>query len=130
MSTMMLLSVDAALEAATGLALILFPGVVIWLLFAAELPVIGVVLARLGGVILLALSLGCWLGRRDRGTIVALGSMLAYNILTTAYFASLGVRGELVGPLLWPAIVFHAVVALLLATAWTRRRLPQAGSRE
>ena len=120
MSAMMLLSVDAAIEAATGLALILFPGVVIWLLFAAELPVIGVVLARLGGVTLLALSLGCWLGRRDRDATAALGSMLAYNILTTVYFASLGVRGELVGPLLWPATLFHAVAVLLLAGVMAR----------
>jgi hypothetical protein len=124
MSVAMLLSVDAAIEGATGLALILFPGAVIWLLFAADLPVIGVVLARLVGITLLALSLGCWLGRRDQGATSALASMIAYNILTTAYLASLGLRGELVGLLLWPAVVFHAAMGLLLATAWTRRRSP------
>jgi hypothetical protein len=90
----MVLSVDAAIEGTTGLALILFPGVVIWLLFATELSVVGLVLARLVGVALLALSLGCWLGRRDQGATSTLASMLLYNILTTAYFASLGVRGE------------------------------------
>jgi hypothetical protein len=113
----MLLSADAAIEGATGLAAILFPGVVIWLLFAADPPPIGTALARLMGICLLALSTGCWLGRREKGTSAALVSMLIYNILTTAYFIFLGLRGELVGILLWPAALFHLVVSVLLATA-------------
>jgi len=67
MSETTLLSVDAAIEGATALALMVFPGVVIWLLFAAELPVIGTVLARLvGGHLARAIS-GLLVGAKGPG---------------------------------------------------------------
>ena len=34
----------------------------------------------------------------------------------------LGIRGEWVGPLLWPAVALHAVLTLLLARAWFSAR--------
>jgi hypothetical protein len=113
----MVLSAAALAEAATGLALILFPAVVIWLLFAADLSPVGIVIARLAGICLLALSAGCWVGRQEKGRSAALASMLIYNILAAGYFLFLGLRGELVGILLWPAAVFHLAVSLLLGTA-------------
>ena len=44
--------------------------------------------------------------------------MLTYGAAVTLYLLYLGIRGEWVGPLLWPAVVFHAVLTLLLALAW------------
>jgi hypothetical protein len=44
--------------------------------------------------------------------------MLTYNVLATLYLLYLGIRGEWVGILLWPAVVLHAVLILLLARAW------------
>lgn len=117
MSAMMLLSADAVIEGATGLALILLPGAVVWLLFATDLTSVEMTIARLAGICLVALSTGCWLGRQEKGTSAALASMLVYNVLTAAYFVFLGFRGELVGILLWPAALFHVVVTLLLANA-------------
>jgi hypothetical protein len=35
--------------------------------------------------------------------------------LATAYLSYLGVRREWVGPVLWPAVVIHAALTLLLA---------------
>ena len=46
--------------------------------------------------------------------------MLTYSALATAYLLYLGIRGDWVGPLLWPAVVLHAVLTLLLARAWCK----------
>ena len=48
--------------------------------------------------------------------------MLTYSALAMAYLLYLGIRGEWVGPLLWPAVVLHAVLTLLLARAWCKTR--------
>jgi hypothetical protein len=40
--------------------------------------------------------------------------MLIYNTLVTIYLAYLGIGGELVGILLWPAVALHAVLTGLL----------------
>ena len=48
--------------------------------------------------------------------------MLTYSALVTLYLLYLGIRGEWVGPLLWPAVVLHAVLTLLLARAWCKTR--------
>jgi hypothetical protein len=49
--------------------------------------------------------------------------MLTYGALVTLYLAYLGIRGEWVGPLLWPAVVLHAVLTLLLAWSANARRV-------
>src|SRR5262245_54833711 len=118
MSAVLLVSIDAAIEAATGLALILFPDVVAHLLFAGGLAGAGIAMARVGGITLLAMALAWWAGREARGMASMIPSLVAFNILATAYLVSLGVQSELVGLLLWPAIVFHAAMGLLLAVAW------------
>ena len=46
--------------------------------------------------------------------------MLIYGVLTTLYLLYLGIRGEWVGPLLWPTVVIHAVLTGLLAREWLR----------
>jgi hypothetical protein len=51
----------------------------------------------------------------DRGLRAAL---LVHDALIAAYLACLFVIGQLGGPLLWPAVMLHAVVALLLAWTW------------
>ncbi len=40
--------------------------------------------------------------------------MLVYNGLIAGYLAFLAASANLRGPLLWPAVVLHAAVALLL----------------
>ena len=48
--------------------------------------------------------------------------MLTYSVLATLYLAYLGIRGEWVGPLLWPAVALHAVLTLLLGRVWFKRQ--------
>ena len=43
--------------------------------------------------------------------------MLTYKLQVTIYIIYLGIGGELVGSLLWPAVAIHAVLTLPLGSA-------------
>jgi hypothetical protein len=103
-----LLTVAAVTEAATGVALIVVPSLVGRLLLGAELAGVAIPVARVLGIALIALGVACWPGP-------ALLGMLTYGTLVTAYLLYLAFHGEWVGPLMWPAVVLHAVLTLLLA---------------
>ncbi len=110
-----LLAVVGAGEAFMGLALVIYPSLVVRLLFGAEISGAGTVMSRITGIALVALGVACWPGP-------ALVGMLTYSALVMAYLAYVGISGEWVGPLLWPAVVVHAVLTLFLARAWFRSR--------
>ena len=101
-------------EAATGVALLLVPALVGRLLLGVELAGVSVVVARVAGIALLALGVGCWPG-------TPLCGMLTYNAIGTVYFACLALGGLWAGPLLWPAVGLHALLTVLLASVWFRR---------
>ena len=107
------LTLTAIIEAATGLALIAVPAIVVRLLLGAEISGASIPLGRVAGAALLALGVACWLARGDtqsratRGLIVA---MLMYNLVATAVLAFAGIGLQLHGVLLWPAVVLHAVM--------------------
>ena len=48
--------------------------------------------------------------------------MLLYNVLVTLYLAWVGLGAEFVGVLLWPAVVVHAALTVLLGLAWSKSR--------
>ncbi len=112
-----LVGFEVAVEGATGLALVVAPSFVARLLLGVDLPDIGAVTARVAGITLVALVLGAWLGRRGGAGFSGLAALLAYNALVGIYLAWLGFEGVFVGPLLWPAVVLHAVVTVLIAIA-------------
>jgi hypothetical protein len=113
------LALTAIFEAVTGLVLIIAPSLVGRLLFGAEFTGVANPAARVTGIALLALGVGCWPGS------TVLCGMLTYGALITLYLAYLGVIGEWVGPLLWPAVVLHAILTALLARAWLHSRKPE-----
>jgi hypothetical protein len=113
-----LLKLTAIIEAATGLALIAASSLVGRLLLGAELTGVSIPVACVAGIALIALGVGCW----PRST--AFCGMLTYSALATLYLAYLGVTGKWVGMLLWPAVVLHAVLTLLLVRAWFQIRKP------
>ena len=98
-------------EASTGLALLIVPGLVGRLLLGEELTGIAIPVARVAGIALIALGVACWPGTPPVG-------MLTYSAAVTVYLAYLGVAGGLSGILLWPAVVLHTVLSVLLARAW------------
>jgi hypothetical protein len=103
----------AVSEAVTGLALLVIPSLVGWLLLGEELTGIAIPVARVAGIALIGLGVACWPG-------TPLVGMLIYSAAVTLYLAYLGIRGEWVGSLLWPAVVLHVVLTVLLTRASTR----------
>jgi hypothetical protein len=113
----------AVSEAATGLALLVVPSLVGWLLLDEELTGIAIPVARVAGISLIALGIGCLPGS-DRASSAArpFRAMLCYSLLATLYLAYLGIRGEWVGILLWPAVLVHAILTTFLVRSWLKDR--------
>ena len=109
---MKVLTIAALAEAATGLALLVVPSLVGSLLLGAELTGVAIPVARVAGIALIALGVGCLPGTTP------LCGMLTYSALATLYLLFLAIRGKWAGPLLWPAAALHAVLTILLAPAW------------
>ena len=100
----------AVAEAVTGLALLIVPSLVGQLLLGEELADIAIPVARITGIALIGLGTACWPGPPAVG-------MLVYGTVVTLYLAYLGFAGEFVGVFLWPAVVLHAVLSILLGRA-------------
>jgi hypothetical protein len=100
-------------EAATGLALLIVPSLVGQLLLGTELTGISIPVARVAGIALIALGVACWPG-------TPLTGMLTYSAAVTLYLAYVGFADGLSGPLLWPAVVLHAILTALLVRALVR----------
>ena len=111
----------AVSEAATGVALLIVPSLVGRILFGEGLHGLSVAVARVAGIGLFSLGLACWPGKEPNRT--ASLAMLTYNLLVAFYFFYLGLHGEWVGVLLWPAAVLHGILTILLAAArpWGNR---------
>jgi len=97
-------------EAATGLALLIVPGLVGRLLLGEELTGIAIPVAGVAGIALLGLGIACWPGTPRAG-------LLTYSAAVTVYLAYLGFTGIATGPLLWPAVVLHVILTALLSRA-------------
>ena len=108
-----LLALAAVGEAATGVALLVVPSLVGQLLLGTELAGAAVTVARVAGIALIALAVACWPGPPLLG-------MLGYSAALTLYLAWLGVSGASSGVLLWPAVLLHLVLTVLLARASVR----------
>jgi hypothetical protein len=97
----------AVAEAATGLALLIVPSLVGQMLLGAELTGVAATVARVAGIALIGLGVACWPG-------TPLAGMLTYSAAVTLYLAYLGFTGGSSGVLLWPAVVLHLVLTVLL----------------
>ena len=116
----MLLKLCAALESATGCAFIGVPNVVVKLLLGAEVSGVGLAASRVAGMGLLSLGIACWPSRAAGNSHSEINAMLTYNALVALYFLRLGIGGEWVGKWLWPAVVLHVILTILLL--WARFR--------
>ena len=112
----------AVSEAATGVALLIVPSLVGWLLLGAELTGVAIPVARVAGIALIGLGVACWPGPPVVG-------MLIYSGVLTLYLAYLGFAGSFSGILLWPAVVVHAILTTLLVRAWLKDRQTKGSSK-
>lgn len=105
-----LLTVAAVVELATGLALLFTPGLVSSMLLGIARTEMTDLFARFLGLALIALGIACW---PRLVNFAAVRAMLVYNGAIALYLAYVGVFvGS--GLLLWPAVVFHAVMTVFL----------------
>jgi hypothetical protein len=123
------LGLAAVLEAATGLVLIIHPGLVAQGLFGDGVAGAGMVLSRVAGFALLALGVACWPSREaGSGRARSTEALLTYSLLVTLYLVYLGVVTHLAGILLWPGVAVHVIWMLLLVAAWRHDRQRPEGS--
>jgi hypothetical protein len=108
------LAFAAVSEAGMGLALLIVPSLVGWLLLGEELTGSAIPLARVAGIALIGLGVACWPGP-------PLAGMLIYSAAVGLYLAYVGFAG-LTGILLWPAVVLHVILTAPLARAWLKDR--------
>jgi hypothetical protein len=108
---MKLLTIAALGEALTGLALLAYPPIVVRVLFGSEISGAGMVMSRIAGLGLIGLGVACWPSRTG---LQSLYGMLTYSVLVMLYLLRIGIRGAPLGPLLWPAVVVHAALSVLL----------------
>jgi len=106
---------SAAAETATGIALLAVPRLVAWVLLGTGLPGVGALVARCFGVALIGLGVATWPveGSLD-APLQAIRAMVFYNGMIAILLGLAGSVAGLGGALLWPAVVEHALVALLL----------------
>ena len=106
----------AAIEMVTGLALIVSPPMLAWLLLGSLLDApAAILIARIGGLALLSLGTACWFASRDENSPSAAGVMAAmvlYNCGATILLAYAGIGLGLSGLGLWPAVLVHTVLAV------------------
>jgi len=109
-----LLTISAAVESATGLALLVAPSVPASLLLGSTLETaVGSTIARIAGAGLFALGIACWLGRGNAvGARTLVVAMLFYNTAAAAVFIHAGLGSGVSALGLWPAVVLHLTLAI------------------
>jgi hypothetical protein len=107
---------SAALEAITGVALIVDPDFVVRVILGDGPSGAGIAAGREDGIVLLGLALACWPSATDV-TSRATWAMFTYDLLVALYLGYLRVGGGFVSSVLWPASALHALLALLLVGA-------------
>ncbi len=111
-----LLTVTAALEVGTGVALTTAPSAVFLVLLGSPLDSpAGPVIGRVLGASLIALGAACWIAREDaRGRTAAglVAAMLLYNIATASLLGYARIGPRLSGVGLWPAVILHSALAV------------------
>jgi hypothetical protein len=124
----LLFLVTAAIEAGTGLILLVVPAVPLALLLgsteaAPETRLVG----RVTGAALLAIAVSCWLAREDKGSPAQSGvlfGVLVYDVAAALLLAYAGAVLNMAGVALWPAVTLHAVLAAWCVVEWLSGNKP------
>jgi hypothetical protein len=115
-----LLTLAAAVECLTGVALVTLPGLTISLLLGIQPGEDGSMIGRIAGVALFALGVACWSARAHAPTTAANGTldaMTLYNTGAGALLVAYFVAGKLGGRLGLLVGVLHLVLGAAFAIA-------------
>jgi hypothetical protein len=111
----LLLLVTAFAEAGTGLCLLVLPSVLFALLLGSKQPATeALFVGRIAGAALLGIGVASWLARSDKPGPAELGLLIGitiYTVVAAVLLSYAGVALKMAGILLWPAVIFHAVLA-------------------
>ena len=111
-----LLTATAVIESGAGIMMLALPSLAAKLLLGSSIDsAVGLTVARVAGVALLALGVACWLARSDGKSDAAkglIGAMVIYNagVAAVLVYASLGLKLSTFG--LWPVVLLHAVMTV------------------
>jgi hypothetical protein len=112
----MLLTITAALEAATSVALAVAPSSVVLVLLGSQLDSpASLVIARVLGAALFSLGAACWLARDGARVGAAVGliaAVLFYNIAVDSLLAYARIGLGMSGVGLLPAVILHSALAV------------------
>ena len=127
------LIVTAIAEAGTGLLILSCPSVPVEVLLGIKdvSPEV-TICARIAGAALLGIGVACWIGRSDTHSSARLGLLtgaLIYDLAAAALLAYAGLVLNLVGLVLWPAVVLHAALAIWGVVCLTVKRPLTVGER-
>ena len=91
------------------------------LVFGATPEGSGVLFAQFSGIALISLGIAC-LPSKHTGTLhVAARSLLVFNIAATIFFAWIALATTFRGVVLWPVVILHAVLAIVLGMSLTTK---------
>ena len=110
------LIVIAAVEAATGLSLLLLPSVPFALLLGLESATVeAIFVGRIAGAALFAIGVASWMARKDELNPSLFGMLvgiLIYNTAVSILLVYAAAVLKMTGVMLWPTVVFHAILAV------------------
>jgi hypothetical protein len=115
-----LLTITAAIETSTGIALVVAPSVVVLLLLGTPLDSpAGLVISRVLGAALFSLGAACWFARVDtqgRAAVGLIAAMLLYNFAVIALLAHARIGLGMSGVGFWPVVILHSVMGVRCVT--------------
>lgn len=109
-----LILVKFALEVLAGLAFLIFPSALFFILLGVPLDASGAYVFRVFGGAIFAIGVACWLAREDSASTAARGLIAAtafYDFVFVAILLAARLVGGLSSLALWPKVVLHLGLA-------------------
>ena len=101
-------------EVLAGLAFLIFPSTLFFILLGVPLDASGAYAFRMFGGAIFAIGVACWLAREDSASTAARGLIAAtafYDFVFVAILLAARFVGGLSALALWPTVVFHLGLA-------------------
>ena len=109
-----LILVKFVVEVLAGLAFLIFPSTLFFILLGVPLDASGAYAFRMFGGAIFAIGVACWLAREDSASTAARGLIAAtafYDFVFVAILLAARFVGGLSGIALWPTVVLHLGLA-------------------